>query len=88
MFSLIAGAVLGFSTLPDPVCVCGNFPLYMTANEAGDMGHEMCLFGTTMFMPHGGQMPMGENPDYSCPSDYENASPAGVDCSEWDDASC
>ena len=33
MLGLVA-ASLGFSSLPEPVCVCGNFPLYMTENEA------------------------------------------------------
>ena len=86
MLGLVA-ASLGFSSLPEPVCVCGNFPLYMTENEAGSMGHSMCIFGRTMWMPMGGTMP-GMSGPFDCPADMADYRPDGMDCAGYMDMSC
>ena len=85
MLGLLASASLGFSSLPEPVCVCGNYPLYMTMDEAGTGGHSMCFFGTTMWMPMGGTM-SGGTMDYTCPSDMA-VMDMGM-CDMMNDAGC
>lgn len=89
MLSLLS-ATLGFASLPDPTCICGNHPLYASANEAGEMSHEMCIFGTTWHMPMDATMPMGGDPDYACPDNgVMDQSPSDVStCASYMDASC
>ena len=43
----------GHANMDGGGCVCGNYPLFM---EMGADMHEMCFFGTTLYMPNSGSM--------------------------------
>jgi len=86
MLGLLASASLCFSSLPEPVCVCGNYPLYATMAEAGEGGHSMCFFGTTAWMPSGGTM-SAMTSDTTCPSGMADETPPGL-CYLMNDTPC
>ena len=74
----------GHANMDGGGCVCGNYPLFM---EMGADMHEMCFFGTTLYMPNSGSMhAMGG--DTSCAeavahglTDYTEYLGEGADCS-------
>ena len=79
MLSLFFTAPLSFSSMPEHTtgyCVCGNYPLYASMDEAGHDAHCMSFFGTANYMPHGGSMDGGD-----CPADYADHTPDNADCS-------
>mmetsp|Transcript_6446 Transcript_6446/g.12903 ORF Transcript_6446/g.12903 Transcript_6446/m.12903 type:complete len:117 (-) Transcript_6446:255-605(-) len=73
----------GHANMEGGACICGNYPLF--AEMQADM-HEMCVFGTKMYMPNSGSMHAMAG-DYSCAEARESHglsddTPLGADCSK------